>query len=57
MAKRKKIEKVKLNVKKTWEVGRGHPEHLPGAGEHQDSRTKRNRTRAEQKRRALEENE
>jgi len=46
---------IKLNVKKSWEVGRGHAAHKSGSGVHQDRRTKRQRTRQAQRRSALSE--
>ena len=39
----------------SWKVGRGHRVNKPGAGRHKDRRTKRNRTRADQKRNAIKE--
>lgn len=48
-------ERIKLNVKKQWEVGQGHAPHRSGAGQHQDKRTKRLNTRAARNRKAMEE--
>lgn len=50
-----KNEIIKLNVKKQWQVGRGHTTHNSGAGVHHDSRTKRCRTRQAQQRKAIDE--
>jgi hypothetical protein len=50
-----KTEVIKLNVKASWQVGRGHAEHKSGAGVHQDRRTKRLRTRQTQLKAALRE--
>ena len=38
---------------KPWKVGKGHKAHRGGAGKHADRRTKRNRTRAAQNRKAI----
>lgn len=54
MAKRKNKITLKVNVKKPWEVGRGHYQPRPSAGVHQDKRTKRVRTRSAIKRKILE---
>jgi len=48
----KVIDKISIKTKKPWEVSRGHQGHQSGSGQH-DSRPKRQRTRAAQKRRAL----
>ncbi len=45
---------VKLNVKSSWECPKGHNPHKTGSGLH-DSRTKRERTRMDVKRRILKE--
>lgn len=47
----KKI-KIKLEVRPIWAIGKGHNNHLSGGGQH-DSRPKRQRTRGDQKRRAV----
>tara|TARA_Y100000310_G_scaffold232063_1_gene234803 strand:- start:7130 stop:7300 length:171 start_codon:yes stop_codon:yes gene_type:complete len=53
--KRKK-EKIVLEIEVTpWKVGRVHSVNKPGAGKHNDRRTKRNRTRAAQNRNAIRE--
>jgi hypothetical protein len=41
---KKKHEAIKLNLKESWEVGRGHTSYRGGAGNH-DNRPKRQRTR------------
>jgi hypothetical protein len=43
--------KIEIKVKKR----KGHQTHRSGSGEHQDKRTKRLRTRSDQKRKALKE--
>jgi len=40
---------------KPWKIGKGHKTYRGGAGKHQDRRTKRNRTRANQNRKAIRE--
>ena len=47
----KKI-KIKLTVRPIWAIGKGHNAHNSGSGQH-DSRSKRLRTRANQKRRSI----
>lgn len=37
--------KIPIKTKPVWKLPKGHPIHLSGAGEMQDKRTKRNRTR------------
>lgn len=49
-----KTIKISLNLKKVWELPRGHEEHLTGTGVH-DSRPKRERTRNAANRKALRE--
>lgn len=39
-----KSEKINLNLKKIWEVSKGHQEHDQGCGKH-DSRPRKERTR------------
>ena len=51
MSKKKKYDKVKIEPKKIWEVGKGHHQ-LSGGGEH-DNRPKRRRTRAARNRAAM----
>lgn len=48
-------DKIKLNVKPSWKVSRGHSEHRSGAGVHQDKRARRERTRSSQQRKAINE--
>lgn len=48
---------LKINVKRPWEISKGHNSHRGGAGCHQDRRTKRCRTRSEQNRKAIKEHE
>ena len=48
----RKTEKIKLNLKKMWEISRGHQEHDQGCGRH-DSRPRKERTRKDQLRKAL----
>jgi hypothetical protein len=48
----KKTEKIKLNLKKPWELPRGHQDHDQGCGKH-DNRPRRERTRRYQLRKAL----
>jgi len=43
---------LEINVK-PWKVGRVHKVRRGGAGKHADRRTKRNRTRAAQNRKAI----
>jgi len=45
--------KIQIKAKQQWEVGQGHRPHRGGSGVHLDKRTKRQRTRAAQKRIAL----
>lgn len=47
----KKI-KIRLEVKPIWAIGKGHNPHNSGSGQH-DSRPKRLRTRASQKRQSI----
>jgi len=46
---------IKLNVKKQWEIGRGHIPHRSGSGKH-DNRPKRLRTRRSQNEAAIRDN-
>ena len=48
----KKYGSITLDVKPFWAVGKGHSSHISGSGTH-DNRPKRNRTRSDQKRRAM----
>jgi hypothetical protein len=48
----RKTEKIKLNLKKIWEISRGHQEHDQGCGKH-DSRPRKERTRRDQLRKAI----
>ena len=43
---------IKLNLKKVWELPRGHEDHLTGTGVH-DNRPKRLRTRGAANRKAI----
>lgn len=54
MSKRhsKKTIIINLNLKKVWELPRGHEDHLTGTGVH-DNRPKRLRTRAAANRKAI----
>lgn len=56
MSKRnsKKMITISLNLKRVWELPRGHSEHLTGTGVH-DNRPKRSRTRGDAKRKAIRE--
>lgn len=45
---------IKLNLKKIWELPRGHEDHITGTGIH-DHRPKRLRTRGAANRRAIKE--
>lgn len=54
MSKRNKTITIKLNLKKIWELPRGHEDHLTGTGVH-DSRPKRLRTRSAANRKAIRE--
>lgn len=47
-----KKQVIKLNVRPVWAIGKGHNNHLSGAGT-MDNRPKRLRTRAAQKRKAV----
>ncbi len=49
-----KTIKISLNLKKVWELPRGHEEHLTGTGVH-DNRPKRERTRNAANRKAIRE--
>lgn len=48
----KKGIKIQLDLKKPWEVSKGHTSHLSGAGSH-DNRPKRSRTRNDANRKAI----
>lgn len=52
MSKNNKKIVVKLNVRPLWKIGHGHEDHIPGSGQH-DHRPKRLRTRAAEKRHAM----
>lgn len=56
MSKRysKKTITISLNLKKVWELPRGHADHLTGTGVH-DNRPKRMRTRGDESRKAIRE--
>lgn len=58
MSKRnsKKTITINLNLKKIWELPRGHEDHLTGTGVH-DNRPKRFRTRGAANRKAIREYE
>ena len=58
MSKRnsKRTITISLNLKKVWELPRGHEDHLTGTGIH-DNRPKRMRTRGASNRKALREYE
>lgn len=47
-----KKQKIKLDVRPIWQIGKGHNSHLSGAGT-MDHRPKRLRTRSSQKRNAV----
>lgn len=49
-------EKIIIKVDET-KVSTGHKPHVTGTGAHKDKRTKRNRTRADQKRNSIKEQE
>ena len=44
--------KIKLNLKKPWEISRGHQEPDQGCGKH-DERPRRERTRRDSNRKAI----
>lgn len=51
---------MKIHIKiiiKPWELPSGHQPHRGGNGAHEDKRTKRNRTRGDQKRNAIKDEE
>jgi hypothetical protein len=55
MAKRKKNKNkdpIKLNLKKPWEVSKGHTPHKSGAGTH-DNRPRKQRTRKDRNNQAI----
>jgi len=52
---KKKIKKIKVKAPLVGRVG--HQKHITGTGVHQDKRKKRQRTRAAQKKEALDEQE
>lgn len=56
MSKRnsKRTITISLNLKKVWELPRGHEDHLTGTGVH-DNRPKRIRTRGAANRKAIKE--
>ena len=58
MSKRnsKRTITISLNLKKVWELPRGHEDHLTGTGIH-DNRPKRLRTRGAANRKAMREYE
>jgi hypothetical protein len=47
-----KKQKIKLNVRPIWAIGKGHNDYRSGSGEH-DNRPKRLRTRGDQNRQAM----
>ena len=47
-----KKQTLQLNVRPLWKLGKWHNQHLSGAGQ-MDSRPKRQRTRQDQKRKAI----
>lgn len=47
-----KMKPLKIKVE-PWKIPAGHQAHVTGTGVHGDKRTKRNRTRSDQKRNAL----
>lgn len=47
-----KKQTLQLNVRPLWKLGKGHNAHLSGAGQ-MDNRPKRQRTRQDQKRKAI----
>lgn len=47
-----KNDKIKLDVKPIWKIGKGHNVHQSGSGQH-DNRPKRLRTRGSRNRQAL----
>ena len=52
----RKKEKIVIQISvKPWEVGHGHAAHRGGAGVMADRRTKRQRTRSQQNRKAIQE--
>lgn len=57
IAEQNKDNIIHLNVKKPWEIGKGHNAHRSGSGEHQDKRNKRNNTRSSKLRKSLRDQE
>ena len=59
MSRRRQTNKstIKLDVHEPWNGKKGHTEHQSGSGQHQDRRTKRQRTRSNQIKTHLEEME
>jgi len=55
--RKKPKETINLDVKSPWDGKKGHTNHQSGSGEHQDKRTKRQRTRRNQFKAHLEEME
>jgi hypothetical protein len=47
-----KSEKINLNLKKIWEVPKGHQEHDQGCGRHND-KPRKQRTRRDEVRQAI----
>jgi len=56
MPDRSKRTRITLVTLDPWKVKRGHAAHKTGSGTHQDRRTKRLRSRGDQRRVALAEN-
>jgi len=48
------MQKLRLSVRPIWALGKGHPAKISGAGAHSDRRTRRLRTRGDQRRRSVE---
>lgn len=47
-----KKQKIKLEVRPIWAIGKGHNSHRSGSGQH-DNRPNRQRTRGDQKRQSV----
>lgn len=48
------MERIKINARPIWAIGKGHNQHRSGSGVHADRRGRRLRTRAAVQRRATE---
>jgi hypothetical protein len=48
------MDRIAINPRPIWRLGKGHNQHRSGSGVHADRRTRRLRTRADAARRAEE---